>query len=412
MTYTKSTNNKPRKFIFRRKETDIKLLVHGQGVFIFTNENTNDNCSFFIYDEKQENGLKVEFTKSIVNVNRINNNELLIDDNNKYGMSTKKGAFYWFSVDSQNLNISAGVGEPRKETSIYQFQFPISKENKVFLESLVLIKIPPTSISINPLKLLRDPITENVPLLVKNTHDLTMNDVAKGIFIPKSNLNSISQKLYDCISGRQFVLNDGDFPEFSKAIEYSIATPGKWCHTRLIQKSKEFSKEPNIKETYLRITLGKNNGESPGVPYVMEIWPVGHYSPIHNHAGANAIIRVLHGKINVSLFPFLCENKESVPPFGVADFKKDDITWISPELNQVHQLKNLETNTKTCITIQCYMYNLEDDKHSDYFDFADGDGTIGHYEPDSDMEFIQFKAKMKEEWENRSWFTNFPKCSW
>jgi hypothetical protein len=38
--------------------------------------------------------------------------------------------------------------------------------------------------------------------------------------------------------------------------------------------------------------LGYNLGDSPGVPYVLEIWPVGHYSPIQDHGDANAAIKV------------------------------------------------------------------------------------------------------------------------
>lgn len=134
------------------------------------------------------------------------------------------------------------------------------------------------------------------------------------------------------------------------------------------------------------------------MPYVMEIWPVGHYSPIHSHAGADAVIRVLHGSINVKLFPYLSEKMPK--PFGVADFKEGDITWISPTLNQIHQLENLKTNTDTCITIQCYMYNEKDNTHYDYFDYIDGEGEIQPYEPDSDMDFIKFKETMRTEWSN------------
>jgi predicted metal-dependent enzyme (double-stranded beta helix superfamily) len=224
--------------------------------------------------------------------------------------------------------------------------------------------------------------------------------------MPKANLSIVAQKLYECIAGKQFVLDTPDFPEFSQSIEHSIRTPGKWCHERLKQKSTEFDKnKPDEKETYLRITLGENNGESPGIPYVMEIWPSGHYSPIHTHAGASAVIRVLHGSINVSLFPFL--SGDVLEPFAKADFKQDDITWISPSLNQIHQLKN--TGTKTCITIQCYMYKQGNTSHYDYFDYLDGSGTTQQYEPDSDMDFLEFKARMKQEWlelkaTKRFWF--------
>jgi len=213
------------------------------------------------------------------------------------------------------------------------------------------------------------------------------------------------QKLYDCIAGSNFILDTDDFPDFSKAIEQSILNPNGWCYRQLLKKANEFNSDINLNEkpkvvlsneTYLRITLGQNNGESPGIPYVMEIWPIGHFSPIHNHAGAEAIIRVLHGNINVSLYPFLCNQDIK---FGEANFTKDDITWISPTLNQTHKLMNKDNNN-VCITIQCYMYNNEDEVHYDYFDYLDSNNNIKQYEPDSDMDFVDFKNLMMKEWTN------------
>jgi predicted metal-dependent enzyme (double-stranded beta helix superfamily) len=127
----------------------------------------------------------------------------------------------------------------------------------------------------------------------------------------------------------------------------------------------------------------------------MEIWPAGHFSPIHSHAGAEAVIRVLEGGINVSLFHFLSD----IEPFAVANFVKDHVMWISPTLNQIHQLRNIGKNT--CVTIQCYMYDENNDKHYDYFDYLDETGAIQQYEPDSDMDFIAFKELMREEWINQ-----------
>jgi hypothetical protein len=389
------------------EESNIKLLVPGQGVFIFKNNSNNfsllpPSLNFFFYNKEQTDGLYIEFNDKNLFVQKFSDHTILVDKNNHIGLSNLKGAYYWFSIDAQNQKLYGGIGEARLETVIYEYTLP--HKSKKFLESLENIKITPVNNKfIKLIQLLRDPITEKVPLLVKNTNSLTMNDIAKGIYMPKDNLSLVSQKLYDCISGEKFVLDDIDFPNFSKAIEYSIITPGKWCYEKIKDKSTEFNKDkPNILETYLRITLGQNNGESPGIPYVMEIWPIGHFSPVHSHAGANAVIRVLHGNINVKLFPFLCnQEKDGVKPFGVANFGKDDITWISPNLNQIHQLENDQSNTETCITIQCYMYDNENTTHYDYFDYLDEKGNIMQYEPDSDMDFIAFKSKMFKEWNER-----------
>ena len=48
-----------------------------------------------------------------------------------------------------------------------------------------------------------------------------------------------------------------------------------------------------------------------------------------------------------------------------------------------------------------YMYEKEDTAHYDYFDYIDEKGDKKQYEPDSDMDFLKFKQRMKEEWVGR-----------
>jgi predicted metal-dependent enzyme (double-stranded beta helix superfamily) len=403
MTYTSKRTQTPRCLKIGKSVDKITFGVHGQGVVVFE---ASEPCSLTLTDLSGTPGLQVQFTETQVLVHLLPSKEPLLDTNNKKGLVKQDGAYYWFSLDSQNQRLSAGIGEARKETAIYSYQFPQDETRnarKLFLESLTSVRSENATMT----ALLRDPITRCVPLYVKDTEELTMESIASSTYLPKANLSIVAQKLYHCIAGKHFVLDSPDFPEFSKAIEQSIRTPGKWCYERLKQKATEFDKDkPDEKETYLRITLGENNGESPGIPYVMEIWPVGHYSPIHNHAGASAIIRVLHGSIHVSLFPFL--SGDELEPFAKADFKQGDITWISPSLNQIHKLKNLDTNKDTCITIQCYMYKNDNSIHYDYFDYLDGEGKKQQYEPDSDMEFLDFKKLMKKEWletnPKKNWF--------
>jgi hypothetical protein len=369
------------------------LPIQGQGVFIFKSLSP---AVFFFYNKFENDGLRVELTDKNIYVTEVHTNKALADKENKQGLSPNPSAFYWFSLDSKNQTLMAGIGEPRLETVIYTYKYERSEETRNFLESITAIELPRNSLTLSPLSILKDPVTATVPLYVKDVHSLTMLDIAKGNVMPSANMSLVNQKLYNCISGKKFVLDDADFPDFSKAIEYSISTPGLWCNKRLKEKASEFSKErPNILETYLRITLGQNNGESPGVPYVMEIWPSAHYSPIHSHAQANAIIRVLHGTIHVDLYPYLGADE----PFCSTDFKKDDITWVGPGLNQTHMLSN--KNVQTCVTIQTYMYDEANKGHYDFFDYIDEKGYKQQYEPDSDMDFMQFKALMKKEWHSR-----------
>jgi len=360
------------------------LPLHGQCVFLFQ---ASDLCTFQFCDASHTKGLHITFGHGSIIVKDLSTGRQFIDVTNSHGLLSIPGAYYWFSLDAHSGKLMAGIGEPRFETVHYRY----AGIPKALLEDLVVL----THNSLTPLKLLRDPITKSVPLLVKPNDDLTMDNVASGQVLPKANLAIQAQKLYDCISGKKFVLNDPSFPEFSRAIEHSIRDPSGWCNQKLLSKATEFSKDkPNLLETYLRITLGQNNGESPGVPYVMEIWPPGHYSPVHAHANAHAIIRVLHGSIHVTLYPFLGPEVKS---FAQADFSEGDITWMSPNLNTIHQLHNIGT-TDTCITIQCYMYGGKDRLHYDFFDYLDEKGVQQQYDPDSDMDFVAFKALMKAEW--------------
>jgi len=393
----------PKSLSLRQDLADVPLIIPGQGVFLFTTISAavpEESCSYSIMNAAQTDGIIVEWVPDKVNVMRSTSLIPYVDPTNSKGLTDNKEAFYWFSIDSKNQRFYAGVGEARQETKVYEYILSYTtdderKANKSFLESLTTIG---SFKQVSPLKLLRDPITRALPYRVKD--ELSLDSLAKDLYMPKSHLSAVSQQMYECV--QNCVLDTDDFPEFSQAIKQSIVDG--WCKERLLEKSGEFSKEdPNFDETYLRITLGENNGESPGIPYVLEIWPAGHYSPIHSHGNAEAIIKVLHGDIHVKLFPFL---GSGVDAFASTDFTKDDIAWISPNLNQIHQLQNRSAE-EPCMTIQCYMYSLKDQQHYDYFDYVDNTNTVQKYEPDSDMDFVAFKELMREEWYNRKSTTMF-----
>lgn len=377
------------KSYIKYKTTNFQsLIIKGQGVFMF-DCSYNNNCKIDFTDETKKNTLSFYFTP--LNIYVMQDDTILLEDpDNDVGLIHKSGAYYWISIDSQNQRLSCGIGEARVENKVYYYEYT-KNTNKKYLETLTKIQFPK---EVQPFIILRDPITRTIPLLVCKTDELTIDDIAQSTYLPHSNLSTVGQKLFDCVSGKKFVLDDESFPDFSKAIEHSINTPGLWCYQKLLEKASEFDKDhPNVLETYLRITLGENNGQSPGIPYVIEIWPSNHYSPIHAHSQSNAIIRVLHGSIHVRLYPFL---NNDIEPFHEVDIDKDQNTWISPFLNQYHQLENVQQ--ETCITIQCYMYETDDSSHYDYFDYLDGSGKVHQYEPDSDMDFVQFKQLMKIEY--------------
>ncbi len=390
------------------QKQEVPLFVKGQGIYFF-DYNINDeklsntDAVFYFYNQSDTDGLEIKFTKTDVQVQKISEKTNYLNQNEKKsGLTPLVNAYYWFSLDAQNQVFYAGIGEARLETIIYSYKFIFGSDtqgqqdkasNKAFLESIVKISCGNT----NSIKLVKDPVTQKVPLKIMDSSKMTLDLIASGEYLSSVYLPPTSLKLYESVSGSNMILDTPDFPNFTRAIEHSIRTPGLWCYNKLREKATEFNKDkPNYDETYLRITLGQNNGESPGVPYVMEIWPPGHYSPIHSHAGAEAIIRILSGSINVNLYPFLCGEAK---PFANANFGTNEYTWVSSGLNQTHQLKNISSDT-TCVSLNCYLYSEINSVHYDYFDYLDVNGLIERFEPDSDMDFLSFKALMKEEWDS------------
>jgi hypothetical protein len=120
---------------------------------------------------------------------------------------------------------------------------------------------------------------------------ISLLDLERGVYTAPANLPRACQDLYGNVGGPNIVLDSLEFPEFSKAIQRSCQTPGLLAFNILKSKSGEFGHE-DMNGTYLRITLRYNVGDSPGVPYVLEVWPADYFSPIHDHGDANGIIKV------------------------------------------------------------------------------------------------------------------------
>ena len=94
-----------------------------------------------------------------------------IQVNSKTGLIPAKNVFYWVSLDSQHQAIKFGIGEARPENIKYAYNLLTDSPNleqsesyKKFFESLSTIE---NTSNIKPIKLLRDPIINPVPLKIK-----------------------------------------------------------------------------------------------------------------------------------------------------------------------------------------------------------------------------------------------------
>ena len=249
----------------------------------------------------------------------------------------------------------------------------------------------------------RYPLVQNWPQLVLDSNKLSLFDLDQNEFIFSASLPPACQELYANVARGENINLDwpphtGE-PKLSDAIRYSINTEGKILNNKLKEKATEFGEQqPNLNETYLRVTLGVYRGNSPGIPYVLEIWPYKHYSPIHDHGNAYAIIKVIYGSINVQVHNKKVKTHDQ-KPLKTVTISKGDVTWISPNWYQTHRLIN-NTSGDYCATIQCYQYGDDDQRHWPYFDYISEQNHIEDFLPNSDFHFISMREKLLEEYKS------------
>ncbi|WP_394152289.1 cysteine dioxygenase [Vibrio maritimus] len=407
---TSSALTKSTDFSHTEKLT-AQLKIEGQGVVAVSAERDGDLTFLEFCFGINKRAMKLSVTNISTTLQGLDSSgEWVILTSSESVIDRDPQCQYWISVDGNNAVVRYGKGEIRGDTVLLEYGIEhdelylkgsdIDHESQSWLKRVKTIDILASDNRLEQ-RILQDPVTIDPPLFVTKIEEISMDEIAFHHKTVAANLTPACQQLYANISGKSFVLNTEAFPEFEQAINESINDVNGWCYQTLQSKAGEFGQDAP-KETYLRITMGVNQGESPGIPYVMEIWPCGHYSPIHNHGDANAIIRVLSGEITVHLFAMLSKYHDDPKPFASQSFITDEVTWLSPGLNQIHQLRNEATDGRACITIQCYQYSHNNTQHYEYFDYLNPtERTIEQFTPNSDMGFLEFKAKMWQEWRER-----------
>ena len=179
----------------------------------------------------------------------------------------------------------------------------------------------------------KTPLVANPSPFVLDATKATLNIIDKGLYIFSSELPPACKVLYDttvkCALDLEFEMGVSEV-RLSDAVRYSINTEGAILNKTLKNKN------------YLRITLGKGLGESPGIPYVLEFWPPGARSPIHNHGSVCGMIKILYGTIQNGCFnkvpSTVTDSKKNFRPRELMKFDayKDDVLWLSPEWSDNH----------------------------------------------------------------------------
>ncbi|KAK9831309.1 hypothetical protein WJX81_000976 [Elliptochloris bilobata] len=259
----------------------------------------------------------------------------------------------------------------------------------------------------------RLPLIANLPPLVLDCSRLTLLDLGRRDFMYATNLPPAAQVLYQHLSQPHIDLNwapDGPDFKLTDAIRHSLRTPGALLHTRLQAKAESVFPGPESglakagsvfrgappTQSYLRVSVGVAQGRSPGIPFVLEIWPAGHNSPIHNHGNAYGIVRVLHGDITARIYnkhlDALCDHE----PLCQMVLRSGDMTWFDPNWYQTHQLENHTDDF--CCTIQGFQYGEEDSIHWPYMQYKGAQERIHHFLPVSDFVFADMRAALVAEY--------------
>jgi hypothetical protein len=411
--------------------------VIGKGTLFF---NVKRSSPFYLVVRKGEDKLEKE---SWIGLNVGEKRVSLLSKKPKYPVETLKKVVtsdffgdnvgiepdtmctYWLSYDSDRMVVKYGKGYCMEKTTILTETFKQNQENEdAFFDPTVRRKVelydqlmimsgiinfialadvePEVDFDPSPLVSDRQP-------LVKDSSKANLFDLDDDKFTYSSSLPSACQTLYGNIIGvdvhLDFVHPDVHHYDFtlSDAIRYSFETPGCVLNKKIKEKDGQFA--------YLRVTLGNEFGNSPGVPYVLELWPKSHGSPVHNHGNAYAVIRVLHGGLTIHYYNKLSESTTDdgkcrkddpnlgLKPLGNLDVEKGHVTWISPRWYQTHRLQN--DTDDYCATINCYAYGTNDNMHWPYFDYLKSCKTIAESKPYSDFRFKEMYDLVMEEYSNK-----------
>jgi hypothetical protein len=113
-----------------------------------------------------------------------------------------------------------------------------------------------------------------LPFIVSG-QNIILDQLAAGSMTLPEFLTLECQKLYHSTVSSNITFGSSNSSEFTTTMKRDANPPGLSLRKMSEVKASEFGAR-DIKNTYLRITLGSDLGYSPGPPYVLRIWPSGH----------------------------------------------------------------------------------------------------------------------------------------
>ena len=109
---------------------------------------------------------------------------------------------------------------------------------------------------------------------------------------------------------------------------------------------------------------------------VLELWPAGHSSPIHEHSASYSYIKILKGgKLVNENYPIMSECAIGAYCIARGELTEGDETWISPHQNQIHKIEN--NSQRGVISFHGYKYGDKGQQNlTGGFDLIDKKGDL------------------------------------
>jgi len=359
--------------------------IYGQGVigFLLVRDPSIQNYSFHLRGDKnlvlEISDKHIKFEKKMIHIPE--------DSTTRFINFKPEEQWVWVSIDHFNQKINIGIGFINCASIVATITLEEFDERLSTVKEIAINGVIPLKTRSKWLPVVRD----FAPAVVSNDA-LNLWDIYNGTAVTIDTLPLECKELYSQVAGDGISLKKLDI----EAIEYSLATPGCRLHEICREKSEDNEFDDPTK-VYVRCTMGAFEGNSPGAPFVLELWPTGCSSPIHNHSEACAVIKVLHGQIDVSWYDPIAPagkkndvtGKQLPRCIGAARFMKDQVTWLTEDMYGCHKLENTH-ESDTCITLQCYQYHSSDKGHYEFFNFivdSEEGLTTQQFLPDSDIDF-------------------------
>ena len=335
------------------------------------------------------------------------------------GLEVNRTASYWISVDRDASMIKYGKGYLMRETTSRIIEFKDREERRstdrdveeffsptqsLYVMVFLSTELPQFSgplIEAEPVFQFKTrPLAGNLPPLVKDSSTVTLFDLDRGEFIFSNDLPTACQDLYNILKGCELEYPENPVIKLSDAMRYSINTEGKYL--KGIMEAKMKGPYYTKGHVYIRVTLGPDMRTGPGNPFILEIWPPGSESAIHNHGAACAIIKILFGRMKISIYNKATSpspSVDSIKPLKMFDAKQGDFTWMDENWYQTHKLENITDDF--CATIQSYRYRSDDKIQWPGFDFikeSQESDSLGIFYPKSDTTFRKMREIVLQEY--------------